>query len=101
MHSVKIFLSQGVYQVKDMFRFFDIVEIEGANQNATVKITLDGKEGSEIRNDTNTEYASAEDPLKMRGPALNETTLASEYEMQLMGKMLLLHQGNTTFDIKR
>ena len=42
---------------------------------------MDGKEGSEIRNDTNTEYASAEDPLKMRGPALNETTLASEYEM--------------------
>ena len=56
---------------------------------------------SEIRNDTKTEYASAEDPLKMRGPASNKTTLASEYEMQLMGKTLLLHQSNTTFDIKR
>ena len=62
---------------------------------------MDGKEVSEIRNDTKTEYASAEDPLKMRGPASNKTTLASEYEMQLMGKTLLLHQSNTTFDIKR
>ena len=61
-----------------MFRFSYILEVQGQNKNVTEKIISDRKEVSENRNDTETEYASVEDPLNMCRTASNETTLVSE-----------------------
>ena len=59
-----------------MFRFSDIAEIQ--NKNVTEKNISDGKEVSENKNDTETDYASVEDPLNMYYSASNEATLVSE-----------------------
>ena len=75
-----------------MFRFFEIVEIQGENESATEKIMSDSTEISESINDTKTEYASVEDPLSMYRTASNETILISEIP-NIMREMLLLHQG--------
>ena len=75
-----------------MFRFFEIVEIQGENESATEKIMSDSTEISESINDTKTEYASVEDPLSMYRTASNETILISEIP-NIMKEMLLLHQG--------
>ena len=40
---------------KDMFKFFDGVDIEGLNESVTEKIVLNGKETSENINDTKAE----------------------------------------------
>ena len=61
-----------------MFRSSDVVEIQGQNKNVTEKNISDRKEGSENRNDTETEYASIEDPLNIYRTASNETSLVSE-----------------------
>ena len=46
-----------------MFRFSDTIEIQGENERATEKIISDRIEISVSINDTETEYASVEDPL--------------------------------------
>ena len=61
-----------------MFRFSDVnIEIQGEHESVTEKITLDGKEMSENKNDTEreTEYASVGDPLRMHNS--KKTTLIS------------------------
>ena len=59
---------------EDMFRLFEIVEIQGENKNVTEKIISNRKEMSENRNDTETEYASIKDLLNMHRTPSNETT---------------------------
>ena len=59
---------------EDMFRLFEIVEIQGENKNVTEKIISNRKEMSENRNDTETEYASIKDLLNMHKTPSNETT---------------------------
>ena len=61
-----------------MFRFSDIIEIGGENKNVTHKGISEGEEVSENRDDTKTEYASDENPLKINRSTSNETTLVSE-----------------------
>ena len=65
---------------EDMFKFSDIVEIQGETGSVTEKNISDGKEMIENvnYNRSETEFASVEDPLKMYRTASNETTLVSE-----------------------
>ena len=61
-----------------MFKFSDIIEIQGQNKNVTEKIISGRKEVGEEGNDTETKHASVEDSLNMCKTASNETTLVSE-----------------------
>ena len=61
-----------------MFRFSDIVEIQGRNKNVTEKIISDGKEVRVNRNNTETDYDSVEDPLNTHRTASNDTALVFE-----------------------
>ena len=62
-----------------MFKFSDIVEIQGQSESVTEKNTSDRKEITENINDRRgAEFASVEDPLNMYRTALNEIALVSE-----------------------
>ena len=60
-----------------MFKFSNIVEIQGETESVTEKNISDGKEMTENvnYNRSETEFASVEDPLNMYRIASNETTL--------------------------
>ena len=58
-----------------MFKFSNIVEIQGQSDCATEKNVSDGKEMTENLNDrSETKFDSLEDPLNMQRTASNETT---------------------------
>ena len=59
-----------------MFRFSNIVKIQGENGSAIEKIISEGKEMSENINDTESEIecASVEDPLNIHRISSNWTT---------------------------
>ena len=63
-----------------MFKFSDIVEIQGETESITETNISDGKEATENTNynRSETEFASIEDPLNMYRTASNQTTLMSE-----------------------
>ena len=61
-----------------MFRFSDIIEIQGKNESIAGKIISDSTETSESINNTGTKYASVEDPQSMHRTASNEVPLISE-----------------------
>ena len=64
---------------ESMFKFSDIIEIQGHSEWVTEKNVSDRKQITENINDrTETEFASVEDPLNMHRTASNETTLVSE-----------------------
>ena len=61
---------------EEMFKFSDIVEIQGKFEFVTEKNVSNGKEMTEnINGRSETEFASVEDPLNMHITASNETTL--------------------------
>ena len=66
---MKIFQFQRFCQVRKSLRCFDIVEIQGQNENGTNKIICDRKEVIENRNNTETEYASVEDLISVHRTA--------------------------------
>ena len=62
-----------------MFKFSDIVEIEGQSECVTGKYVSDKKEMTEnINGRSETQFALVEDPLNMHRTASNETNLVSE-----------------------
>ena len=63
-----------------MFKFSDIVQIQGETESVTEKNISDGKEMTENvnYNRSETEFASVEDPLNMCKTASKETILVSE-----------------------
>ena len=61
-----------------MLRFSGIVKIQWKNERVTEKIISYRTEMSKSINDTETKYASVEDPLSMHRIVSNETTLFSE-----------------------
>ena len=62
-----------------MFKFSDIVEIEGQSGCVTGKYVSDKKEMTEnINGRSETQFALVEDPLNMHRTASNETNLVSE-----------------------
>ena len=62
-----------------MFKFFDIIEIQGQSECATEKKFTDRKERIENINDkSETGFTSAEDLMNMHTTASNETTLVSD-----------------------
>ena len=62
-----------------MFKFSDIVEIEGQSECVTGKYVSDKKEMPEnINRRSETQFALVEDPLNMHRTASNETNLVSE-----------------------
>ena len=64
---------------EDMFKFSDIVEVQGRSAWVLQKNVSDGKEMAENINDrSKAEFASVEDPLNMHRTASNETTFVSE-----------------------
>ena len=64
---------------EDMFKFSDIVEIQGESECVTEKNVFDGKEMTENINDrSETDFTSVKDPLNMHRTAPNEITLVSE-----------------------
>ena len=67
---------------EEMFRFSDILEIQGENESITEKNISGEKKMSENIHAENikpeTEHASVEDPLNMYITALNEATLVSK-----------------------
>ena len=64
---------------EDMFKFSDIVEVQGRSEWVLQKNVSDGKEMAENINDrSKTEFASVEDPLNMHRTASNKTTFVSE-----------------------
>ena len=79
---------------EEMFRFSDIVEIQGQKKPVTEKIISSVTEMSESTSDTETEYSSVEVLLSMHIIALNKTTPYSEIPKIIMRQVLLLHRGN-------
>ena len=62
-----------------MFKFSDVVEIQGQSESVTEKIISDGKEMTgNWNNRSETEFNSVEDPLNMHRTVLNQTILVSE-----------------------
>ena len=62
-----------------MFKFSDIVEIEGQSECVTGKYVSDKKEMTEnINGRSETQFSLVEDPLNMHRTASNETNLVSE-----------------------
>ena len=62
-----------------MFKFSDIVEIQGQSECVTGKYVSDKKEMTEnINGRSETQFALVEDPLNMHRTASNETNLVSE-----------------------
>ena len=61
-----------------MFKFFYIVEAQGEKEDVTEKVISDGKKMSENINDTETEYATIEDPLSLHRTSSNATSVISE-----------------------
>ena len=62
-----------------MFKFSDIVEIEGQSECVTGKYVSDKKEMTEnINGRSETQFDLVEDPLNMHRTASNETNLVSE-----------------------
>ena len=62
-----------------MFKFSDIVEIQGQSECVTGKYVSDKKEMTEnINGSSETQFALVEDPLNMHRTASNETNLVSE-----------------------
>ena len=62
-----------------MFKFSDIVEIEGQSECVTGKYVSDKKEMIEnINGRSETQFSLVEDPLNMHRTASNETNLVSE-----------------------
>ena len=62
-----------------MFKFSDIVEIQGQSECVADKNVSHRKESTENINDrSETEFASVEDPLNMHRTASNKTTLVSD-----------------------
>ena len=77
-----------------MFKFSDVVEIQGQSESVTEKIISDGKEMTgNWNNRSETEFNSVEDPLNMHRTVLNQTILVSEIPNIINQKMVLLHQG--------
>ena len=62
---------------KEMFRFSDIVEVQGENWSATEKNISDRTEIMKSKSDTETEHGSVEDPRSMHRTAPIETTVIS------------------------
>ena len=60
---------------EDMLKFSDFVEMQGGTEKGTAEIICNAKENV---NETETEYASVEDPLNIHRTASNETTLVSD-----------------------
>ena len=62
-----------------MFKFSDIIEIQGQSECVTGKYVSDKKEMTEnINGRSETQFALVEDPLNMDRTASNETNLVSE-----------------------
>ena len=61
-----------------MFRFSDIIEIQGENKTVTEKRIFNRTEMNESINNTETGYGLVEVPLSMHRSVSNETTLISE-----------------------
>ena len=61
-----------------MFRFSDIIEIQGENKTVTEKGIFNRTEMNESINNTETGYGLVEVPLSMHRSVSNETTLISE-----------------------
>ena len=62
-----------------MFKFSDVVEIQGQSESVTEKIISNGKEMTgNWNNRSETEFNSVEDPLNMHRTVLNQTILVSE-----------------------
>ena len=65
-----------------MFKFSDIIEIQGQSECVTEKNVSDRKEMTENINDrSEIELASVEDPLNMHKTASNETTLILRFQI--------------------
>ena len=79
---------------EEMFRFSDIVEIQGQSECVTEKNVSDRKEITENINDrSETEFSSVEDPLNMHRAASNETTLVSEIPNIINDKNVIIAPG--------
>ena len=63
---------------EEMFRFSDIVEIQGETEGVTAINISDGKEITENVNYKKKKFPSVEDPLNMYSATSNEITLVSE-----------------------
>ena len=88
-----------------MFKFSDIVEIQGETESVTEKNISDGKEMTENVNydRSETEFASFEDPLNMYRIASNETTLVSEIPNMINEENVIIapEQGKIPVSILR
>ena len=60
---------------EDMFKFSYFVEMQGETEKGTAESICNAKENV---NESETEYASVEDPLKIQRTVSNETTLVSD-----------------------
>ena len=72
-----------------MFRFPNIIESQGQNENVIGKIIFDKKEESVNKNDIETIYTSIEDPINMDKTASNVRNLVSEIPIIISEKNII------------
>ena len=65
------------FSSEEMFRFFDIVKVQGVKESITEKGIFDSTQISQSINDTKTRYASVESPLSMHRTLSDDTILIS------------------------
>ena len=92
--------------MRTLFKFSDIIEIQGETESVAEKNISDGKEITENvnYNRSETEFASVEDPLNMYTAASNETTLVSEIPNIINEDNVIIASGQgkiTSFNFKR
>ena len=72
-----------------MFRFPNIIESQGENENVVGKTIFDKKEESVNKNDIETIYTSIEDPINMDKTVSNERNLVSEIPIIISEKNII------------
>ena len=97
----KVSITKGLSS-DDMFKFSDIVEIQGQSKCVTEKNISDGKEMTENINErSKTEFSSFEDPPNMYRTA---STLVSEIPNIINDKNIIIAPGQgkkSSFNFKR
>ena len=88
-----ISISKGLLS-EDMFKFSDIVEIQGQSDCVTEKNVSHAKKMTENINDrSETEFTSFKNPLNTHRTASNETTLVSEIANIINDKYIIIASG--------
>ena len=78
---------------EEMFRFSDIVQIQGENEGIADKNFLDGKRKRESITETDTEYSSVEYLINMHRIASNQTSLVPKIPNKINEKNTIIASG--------